>query len=96
MGPIFFIDLETARSLLNQELELFKFHPYSYFRARIGEVWTREIVAPDGKTYQLEFEVVCDSRPAGNIRVMGSIDDGGWRAFFPSGIVSFFRRAESA
>jgi hypothetical protein len=77
------MDLESARSLLNEELELLKFHSYSYFRARIGEVWTKEIVAPDGKTYQLEFEAGWDSRPAVNIRVAGLIDDSRWRALLP-------------
>jgi hypothetical protein len=33
--------------------------------------------------YQIEIEVFWDNQRGGNVRVMGSIDDGGWRAFMP-------------
>ena len=36
-----------------------------------------------GAQYQLEVEVMWDYKPDDDIRVMGSIDDGGWRAFSP-------------
>jgi hypothetical protein len=31
----------------------------------------------------VEIQTFWDSQPGGNVRVMGSIDDGGWRAFLP-------------
>ena len=39
--------------------------------------------APAGREYQTEVNVLWDDRPGGNIRVIGSIDDGGLRAFAP-------------
>jgi hypothetical protein len=33
--------------------------------------------------YQLEFSVVWDGRPGGDVHVLGAIDDGRWRAFVP-------------
>ena len=38
---------------------------------------------PSGSNYQIEIQVVWDSDEHGDVRVMGSIDDGGWRAFVP-------------
>jgi len=34
-------------------------------------------------TYQIEVNAHWDAEPAGDVRVVGSIDDGGWRAFLP-------------
>ena len=34
-------------------------------------------------SYQGEIRVFWDAEPDGAIRVMASIDDGGWRAFVP-------------
>ncbi len=36
-----------------------------------------------GILYQIEIQAYWDDKPNENIRVMGSIDDGGWRAFSP-------------
>jgi hypothetical protein len=33
--------------------------------------------------YQIELNVFWDSKPGNNLRIMGSIDDAGWRAFLP-------------
>lgn len=42
-----------------------------------------EVRAESGIEYQLEFQVFWDDPKAKTIRVLGSIDDGGIRAFFP-------------
>ncbi len=42
-----------------------------------------EIVGRSGKRYQIEVEAVWDSAPGGDLRVLASIDDGGWRAIVP-------------
>jgi hypothetical protein len=36
-----------------------------------------------GAVYQFEIEVFWDDKPGGDVRVMGSIANGGWRAFVP-------------
>jgi hypothetical protein len=33
--------------------------------------------------YQVEIQFVWDDRAGGNVRVLGSIDDGGWHAWVP-------------
>ncbi len=38
---------------------------------------------PGGAEYQIEVEVFWDGQQGGDIRVLGSIDDGGWSAFRP-------------
>lgn len=42
-----------------------------------------EVRGPSGTLYQIEIEAFWDDKQSGNIRVMGSIDDGGLRAFVP-------------
>ena len=42
-----------------------------------------EATGESGRSYQGDVQVVWDDKPAGAIRVMASIDDGGWRAFVP-------------
>jgi hypothetical protein len=41
------------------------------------------VKGPSGKTYQLEIQAVWDDPKKENLRVMGAIDDGGFRVFFP-------------
>ena len=42
-----------------------------------------EVVGPSGSQYQVEITGFWDDRKAGNLRVIVTIDDGGWRAFMP-------------
>ncbi len=44
-----------------------------------------EIESSSGTRYQVDVSVVWDDKPGGDIRVLGSVDDGGSRAFFPLG-----------
>lgn len=48
-----------------------------------GEVIVLDITAPDGTQCCVEINAMWDDKPDGNIRVIASIDDGGWRAFVP-------------
>jgi hypothetical protein len=41
------------------------------------------VAAPSGAEYQIEVECQWDLEPGGAIRVLGAVDDGGWRAFVP-------------
>lgn len=75
---------EEAIRLLEQELEGFRREPYPDLAHRIdGGSLNYERLGPAGKRYQVEVLFLWDSRPGGNVRVMGSIDDGGWRALMP-------------
>jgi hypothetical protein len=46
---------------------------------RIGE----DPVCATSAHYQLQVSVVWDRRSGGDVRVLGAIDDGRWRAFVP-------------
>jgi hypothetical protein len=74
---------EEAITLLEQELARFRDEPYADLvnRMSVGSHFDR--AGPSGTNYQVEIEVFWEDRPGGNILVMGSIDDGGWRAFVP-------------
>jgi hypothetical protein len=75
---------QEAIALLEQELARLRDEPYAALANRMSAgVLAYERVAPSGTRYQVEVQVFWDDRPGGNLRVMGSIDDGGWRAFLP-------------
>ena len=75
---------DEARAVLEAELAGLRNETYSALVQRMSEsVLTCERSGPSGAKYQLEVQVFWDDHPGGNIRVMGSIDDGRWRAFVP-------------
>ena len=75
---------EEAIELLEQELATFRGESYDQLVVRIsaGSV-ALERVGPSGVKYQVEIQVFWDHHRGGNVRVLGSIDDGRWRAFVP-------------
>jgi hypothetical protein len=78
------MDKKEAREIIKAELELFRTKPYSELIQMIdAEPVTGERNCPSGKWYQIEIQAFWDDKSGGNVRVLGSIDDGGWRAFFP-------------
>ena len=70
----------VARKLLKIELNNLRVRTYSYFAQSVNKTTHREILGPDGFPYQIELEVFWEDRRGGNIRVLGSIDDGKLRA----------------
>jgi hypothetical protein len=73
-----------ARSLLDREMQIFRAEPYARLSDRLaGGELTYEVAGDTGTTYQVEVLIQWDSEPGGAICVIGSIDDGGWRAFVP-------------
>jgi hypothetical protein len=75
---------EEAKQIIGNELESLRTKPYSELVLMIdAEPITGERTGSSGNWYQIEIEVFWDHKPGGNIRVLGSIDDGGWRAFTP-------------
>ena len=77
------MDRAEAKSMLEKELAEFAARPYDNLVASIKHIDVKNVVGESGATYQIEFDVFWDSKPDGNLRIMASIDDGGWRAFFP-------------
>ena len=71
-----------AKSLL--EATVSELRKLSYNELRNYETAVaKEIESETGKTYQTEIQAFIDDRKKQTLRVVVSIDDGGWRAFFP-------------
>ena len=75
---------KEALEIIEKELSVFRSKNYSELKDRIGsEPFVKELTSELGNFYQIEIQVFWDSEPNGNIRVIGSIDDGSLRAFVP-------------
>ncbi len=75
---------KEAGKIISIELKPFRGKPYSELVQMINaEPFNIVKVSSNGKSYQIEIHAIWDDKPEGNIRVSGSIDDGGIRAFFP-------------
>ena len=61
----------------------FRRRTYAELRKLLREPQVAELRGASGATYQVEVCVMWDERSEGPLRVIGSIDDGGLRAFLP-------------
>jgi hypothetical protein len=84
---------EEAQRLLLQELEIFRGKPFEELSKLVGVPIHIERKAPGGTEYQLEIEVFWDdpSIPDGNLRIMASIDDGGFFSSFTPLTLDFIK-----
>jgi hypothetical protein len=89
------MDTAEARSLLRQALAAYRDQPYEVLAGYIRAPRTEIRVGASGVEYQIEIVVVWDSQLGGNVRVLGTIDDGGWRALAPLG-VDFIKSPDGA
>src|SRR5438067_9579643 len=75
---------EEATNIVRQELLKFRHKTYPELRRLVGtRMPTVVITGASGTEYQVAIQVHWDGKRDGNIRVLGLIDDGGWRAFVP-------------
>jgi len=78
------MDNRKAVALLEREMARFRGESYAELVRRIEcEPVVCVRAGEAGTSYQLEIEFFWDAAPGGNVRVIGSVDDGGWRAFVP-------------
>jgi len=77
------MDTDEARSVLTEHLASYRALTYPELAGRVDTVETAEVRAASGVEYQLEVQFLWDSKPNRDVRVIGSVDDGGWRAFVP-------------
>lgn len=77
------MDKNEAQAVLGRELTSYRSKTYLELVELMGEIFAYEKEASSGRSYQIEIQVVWDLKEGGDIRVIGSVDDGGWRAFFP-------------
>lgn len=77
------VNTPEAKSILAREMAKFAALPYSNLATLLNHAEVINVRGESGALYQTEVSVCRDSKPAGDLRVMASIDDGGWRAFLP-------------
>lgn len=80
------MDEKEAGSILAEHLNRYRIGSYAELAAWVRErrIDTPEAVGQSGKQYQIEVVFFWDGKPDGDVRVIGSIDDGrGIRAFVP-------------
>jgi len=73
---------EEALALLNAKLDDYRRMTYAELAAKVGEEEVSEVVGPSGAAYQIEIHMTWDHVPNGDVRVLGSIDDGTLRGAF--------------
>ena len=74
---------QEAQSLLRKTLKRYRKLSYDELRDMMGKIDILEVEGETGTQYQVEVQVFWDNKRKQNIRVLGAIDDGGWRAFLP-------------
>jgi hypothetical protein len=79
------MDTAEAQSILRRELAKYRTKSYAELLGLIENDDGLEVTAASGAWYQLKFEAAWDDpdRPNDVLRVFGSIDDGGIRAYSP-------------
>ncbi len=77
------MDKEEAREVIQPIMARYRKYSYAELAAMIHDVNAREVEGLSGVKYQIEIQVMWDYSEGGDLRVIGCIDDGGWRAFSP-------------
>ena len=77
------MDKTEAKKILTEQLERYRKRSHAELTQLIDQQETLTVVGASGTEYGLEFEAFWDGEPGEDLRVIGSIDDGGWRAFKP-------------
>lgn len=77
------MDNIEAKEILNRHLSRYRERTYAELRDCVDESETIEFCSPSGVTYQIQTRVFWDDETERNLRVVGAIDDGGWRALTP-------------
>ena len=78
------MDKAEAKLTLERELARYRERSYEELLSLIDRPETFERSAPSGTNYQIEMQVFFDDpKVKSNLRVLGAVDDGGWRAFAP-------------
>lgn len=77
------MNTEEARDLLESSLARYRQQSYADLLRLLNEPDHFDVIGTSGATYQVEVQAMWDSRRGGNIRIVASIDDGGWRSLAP-------------
>jgi len=74
---------DEARRIIREELAQLEGLTYAVAVGRIGEHSVRELRSAEGNLYRVETRFSWDDEQGGDVRVSVSVDDGGWRSYFP-------------
>ena len=79
------MDKLEAQKILSEQLDRFRGRSHAELVPLVESqhVETFEARGESGTTYQIEVQLVWDGQRGGTVRIIGSIDDGGVRAYFP-------------
>lgn len=77
------MDKSEAHKILDEQLARFGSYAVVVPLVKSKHVENFKFRGASGETYQVELQFFWDDKPEGNIRVFGSIDDGGIRACVP-------------
>jgi hypothetical protein len=84
-----------AKWLLLRELVRWQRRPYHELQSMLDKEQHHELRGASGCEYQIEVEPVWDDRPDGDIRILGSIDDGKHRAYCPLSYGTLVRKPDA-
>jgi hypothetical protein len=77
------MDQKEAFQILGTYLAKYQTQEYTWLAAKVGAVEVYQVQGESNTEYQIEVEILWDDKDKRTIRVLGGIDDGGWRAFVP-------------
>lgn len=77
------MDVSEATAILGKRLAHYREYPYTHLARLVGSDKFEQQHGVSGVLYQLEFNFLWDGPHGGDVRVIGSIDDGGIRSFLP-------------
>jgi hypothetical protein len=77
------MNTQEATAVLQSHLARYRGESYAALWRLLGAPETADVRGPSGTSYQIEVQAAWDDRPGGKLRVVGGIDDRGWREFAP-------------
>jgi hypothetical protein len=79
------MDSAEAQGILSEQLASYVQRGYADLARLVtaSSIETTQVLGGSGTCYQVEIVFVWDDQPDGDIRILGSVDDGGFRAFVP-------------
>ena len=77
------MDNKEAVDVLESALARYRAMTYSELATHVGHRETNSVPGESRRLYQVQIQIAWDAKPGGDIRVLGAVDDGGWRSFIP-------------
>ena len=77
------MNTDDYKELLKPIMDEYKKFSYLFWKQHLNTVITFEGKSDSGEDYQVEIQPVAEKSVVESIRVLFSIDNGGWRAYSP-------------